>query len=104
MGEVGGVGVGQVAEQPLDLDVGAPRRGLQQRLRRVPVHPDALHPRVDLEVDLGACPSLGRARLDGRQLVDARGRQGHVVGEVQRDLVAQDAAHHQDGRGDALAT
>ena len=35
----------------LYLDVLAPKRGLQQTRRAVPVHADSLHPRVDLEVD-----------------------------------------------------
>src|SRR5438034_9782459 len=49
--EVASVGVREVREDSLDAQVPAAKRLLEQGLRAVPVHADALHPRVDLEVD-----------------------------------------------------
>src|SRR2546428_8627683 len=45
--EVASVGVREVREDSLDAQVPAAKRLLEQGLRAVPVHADALHPRVD---------------------------------------------------------
>ncbi len=100
--EVGLVGVGEVREDALHVDVLARERGFQQCAGAVPVHADPLHARVDLEVYLGAGPERGGVLLDGAELVHRRGGEHEVVLEEAGDLLADDASEHEDRRAHAL--
>src|SRR5439155_7868272 len=81
--------------------VPALRRPLEQPLGVVVVDADALHAGVDLQVDLRPHAQLARGLVDLAQLVDGRRGQREPVPQEDRDLVAEDAAHHQDGQRDA---
>ena len=103
-GEVVGVGIGEVRVDSFHDRVAALGGPLQQAVGVVVVHADALHAGVDLQMDPGGDAQVAGGRVDLPQLVDGGRRQREAVAEEQRDLVAEDAAHHQDGQRDAGLT
>ena len=97
-GEVGGVGVGEVGVDALHHGVPALGRPLEQAARAVVVHADPLHPVSILRCTRAATPICPRDLVDLPELVDRRRGQGEAVAQEDRDLVAEDAAHDQDGQ------
>ena len=98
--QVNSVGVGKVRENPLDFDVFAFEREFLQSLRRVIMHADAFHAGVDLEMHARLDLHGARRRVDLLQAFERGGRHRQVVLQIQRDLVAPNAAQHQDRRLD----
>ena len=97
------VGIGEVREDPLDLHVPHVERRLEQPLGAVPVHADALHAGVDLQVHPRALAERARrTRRSPRSLSTELAVKRQVVLDEQRDLRADDAAEHEHRHPDAL--
>ena len=100
-GQIQGVRVGEVGVDALHLHAPAVRRPLEEPARVVVVDADPLHARVDLEVHGRGDAQPAGDLVDLFELVDGRRGQREPVAQEDRDLVAEDAAHDQDGHGDA---
>jgi hypothetical protein len=97
-----GVGRREVGEQPHHVHVPRREDRVDELLGAIPLHADATHPGVDLQVDARAAPERARDLVDLRQLHGRRrGHVERVLDEV-LDLVPDDAAEHEDGRLDAV--
>ncbi len=99
--ENGRIRIGKVRINPLNQTMLAVKRRFQQRICVVVMHPNALHARVDFQVDFGLHTHFGGGFVNLGQLFDGGGGEGEVVLQKERHLVADDAAQHQNRRGEA---
>ena len=99
--EVGGVGIGEMAVNPLHLDPKpAAEGGFLQGCRAVVMDADPLHPGVDLQMDFGR-PAQGPG--GGGDLIepaDRRCRQRQSMADILRDLVAPNSPQDENRRRD----
>ena len=100
-GEVG-IGCGEVREEADDLYAGQRGDFVDEGLGRIPVHADALHASIHLEVDAGGLACGARRRGDGPRLF--HGGKGYVeaIFYEARYLGRCHRAEDEDGSRDAI--